>query len=130
MLGFSGLISRNSFRGFEDFQGCLAGTLDRDETRERGRARVRKPVGAWGRLWAAGAVHKPADFCRAGVWAGARVRFLQFYVQHPASPQSFTRPQPPDSPPARRSPRPPIIYLQLRLPPTPITAASKNSANS
>ena len=60
---------------------------------------------------------------------GARVRFLQFYVQHPASPQSFTHPQPPDSPPARRSPPLPIIYLQLR-PPTPITAASKNSANS
>ena len=83
-----------------------------------------------GRLWAAGAVHKPADFCRAGAWAGARVRFLQFYVQHPASPQSFTRPPPPDRPPARRSPRAPRMDLQLRLPPTPITAASKNSANS
>lgn len=54
MLGFSGLISRNSFRGFGDFQGCLAGALDRDETRERGRARVWALVGAWGRLWAAG----------------------------------------------------------------------------
>lgn len=50
MLGFSGLISRNSFRGFGDFQGCLAGALDRDETRERSRARVRKPVGGCGRL--------------------------------------------------------------------------------
>lgn len=72
-----------------------------------------------GRLGEAGAVHKPADFCRAGAWAGARVRFLQFYVQHPASPQSFTHPQPPDSPPARRSPPLPIIYLQLRLSPHP-----------
>ena len=50
MLGFSGLISRNFFRGFGDFQGCLAGALDRDETRERGRARVRTLVGACGRL--------------------------------------------------------------------------------
>ena len=50
MLGFSGLISRNFFRGFGDFQGCLAGALDRDETRERGRARVWALVGAWGRL--------------------------------------------------------------------------------
>ena len=52
MLGFSGLISRNFIRGFGDFQGCLAGALDRDETTERGRARVWTPGGGWGQLWA------------------------------------------------------------------------------